>query len=240
MLWHFHGLQGGGKSWGMCVIADDMQRIKGYKVFANFWIEIGEPISIKRLLNYEYNKCVLLLDEAYGVGDSHTNNPVNTYLSEVIHQSRKRECEVFFGTQLLGDLYKRIRESAHRRIECINTGTEKEPELNYFIRNNYDQMIKHPFEHNPKIGNPLYFDTETVRSAYHLFNSDEKIMPMHMNPELTFEKVLEIKEDSPNAKTFITLMKAENPFMDKETYGACYALLKEGKDKRVKGLLKLK
>ena len=237
MLWHFHGLQGGGKSWGMCIFAEDMQvhpekyEIEGkYEIFANFYIEIGKPISIKKLLNYEYNKAILLIDEAYGIADSHSNNPVNNYVSEVVHQSRKKEVEVFFGTQLLTDLYKRVRESAHRRVECINTGTNKEPILNYFIRDNHDNLI----------GKPKRFKTEVVKSAYHLFNSDEKIMPMHMNPELSKEKVLEIKNDCSNAKTFITLMKAENPFMDKETYGACYTLLKDGKESRVWELLKIK
>jgi hypothetical protein len=236
MLWHFHGLQGGGKSWGMCIFAEDMQihperyeHDGKYSIFANFWIEIGGPISIKRLLNYEYSRAILLIDEAYGLADSHSNNPINNYVSEVIHQSRKRDCEVFFGTQLLGDLYKRIRESAHRRIECINTGTNKGPTLNYIIRDNHDNTI-----------NTKRFSTAIVKGAYHLFNSDEKIMPMHMNPELTLSKVIEIFNDCSNANTFKVLMKQENPFMDKDTYGSCYSLLKDGKKNRVKELLKIK
>jgi hypothetical protein len=231
MLWHFYGLQGGGKSWGICVFAEDLKIKKGYKIFANFWIEIGELISIKRLLNYDYNDCVLLIDEAYGMGlDSHDgNSKVGNHLSEVIHQSRKRRCEVFFATQMEGDLLKRVRESAHRNVECVNSGTEEIPILNYIIRDRYEHVL-----------NTLRFDTETVRSAYHLYKTDEKIMPMHMNPELTLDKVIEIFNDCSNANTFKIMMKEENPFMDKDTYGACYTLLKDGKENRVKELLKLK
>ncbi len=229
MLWHFYGLQGGGKSWGAVVFAQDFHIKKGYKVFANFYIEFGEPLSIKRLMDYGYDNCVIIVDEAYGVADSHTTNKANDNISEVSMQSRKKHVEVLWITQLQGDLYKRIRESAHRKVECINTGTEETPILNYIVKDAHDTVI-----------DIRRFDTETVRSAYHLFNTEEKIMPTHLNPELTKEKVLEIKKACNSRRTFIVLLNDENKFITKEIAGAVYDLLDNGEEIRAWNLIKLK
>lgn len=230
MLYHFFGLQGGGKSWFAVVLAYyDFFLKSNYQVFTNFYTSFGGIISIKKLLNFEYNKCVLIIDEAYGVADAHQTSKANDYISEVIHQSRKRKVEVFFITQLQSDLYTRIRNSAHRRIECANLGSEEKPILSYIVTDNKDNLL-----------NSFYFDTIDVRSAYHLYNTEEPIMPMHLNPELTFEKVMEIYNDCTSKKTFETLLNDENKFITKDVAGSVYELLKNGKEERARGVLKIK
>lgn len=230
MLWHFFGLQGGGKSWGVSVWAEDMHIKKGYKVYANFWLEFGKIISIRDLMDFKYDNCVIILDEAYGVADSHQTSKANDNLSEVIHQSRKKRVEVFFATQLEGDLYKRIRTSAHRKVLCENLGTEEVPILRFIITNQHNRLVE-----NPKI-----FDTVTVRGAYHLYNTDEVIMPMHLNPEFTFDWIKEIYGDCETKKTFSTLLNDENKFITRDIGDAVYDLMKAEKYDRVKRLLKLK
>lgn len=228
MLWHFYGLQGSGKSWGIVVFAQDLCIKKQRKVYANFWVEFGELIDIGKLLDFKYSDCVILLDETYGLADAHETSKANTNISEVMHQSRKKDVDVFFATQLQGDLYTRIRNSAHRKVLCINNGVEEEPILRYYIMNQYDELL-----------NALEFDTETVRSAYHLFNTNEVIMPMHLHSGMTFENITKIYDDCPTKKSFVTALSDENKFIAKVLCEAIYDFMKVEKYDRVKRLLRV-
>lgn len=229
MLWHFYGLQGSGKSVGLVIWSQDFHIKKGYKIYANFWLKFGNIISIKDLMDFKYEKCVIILDEAYGVADSHQVSKANDSLAEVIHQSRKRDVEAFFATQLDTDLYKRIRLSAHRRVLCENLGTEEKPILAYTVTNQYEGLIKR-----------LVFKTKSIEATYPLFNTDETIMPMHLNPEMTFNKVLEIYNDVTNKKSFEVLMKEENKFFIKDICDTAYDLIKQSKYDKAMKLLKMK
>jgi hypothetical protein len=228
MLWHFYGLQGSGKSWGVTVFAEDFYIKESRKVFANFRIEFGELIDTKKLMDFEYNDCVLILDEAYGVADSHKTSKANDTISYVILQSRKRKVEVFFATQNEGDLYRRIRESAHRKVLCQNIGTDKKPYLRYYITDQYNNFV-----------DALEFDTETVRSAYHLFDTEEVIMPMYLNTGCTFENVKEVFNDSKTKRTFTTLLCNENVYMTGDIASSIYDLMSDERYDRVKKLLKV-
>jgi hypothetical protein len=228
MLWHFYGPQGSGKSWGITVFAQDFYIKEDRKIYANFWIGFGELIDTDKLMDFKYNDCVIILDEAYGIADSHKKSIANDNITEVIHQSRKRKVEVFFATQLKGDLYNRIRDSAHRKVLCQNLGSEKEPILRYYITDQYDQFI-----------DALEFDTETVRSAYDLFNTEEIIMPMHLHSGMTFENITKIYEDCPTKKSFVTALSDENKFIAKVTCEAIYDFMKVEKYDRVKRLLRV-
>ena len=230
MLWHWFGLQGGGKSWGAVVFAYDFLIYKKYKVYANFYTEFGEILDISKFMNYEYKNCVLIFDEAYGIADAHNPTKADSIVSEVTMQTRKKHIEGFWLTQLQGDLYTRIRNNAHRRVECINSGTDEEPILNYLIRDNHDKLIY----------NPIQFDTQTVRSAYHLYNTEETIAPMRLNPNITRDKVIEIFNDSSNKKSFEVQMKAENPFFIKDLCDTAYDLIKQDKNDKAFRLLKIK
>ena len=228
MLWHFFGLQGGGKSVGLVVWSHDFHIKKQYKVYANFWLKFGEIISIKDLMDFKYNHCVVILDEAYGVADSHQTSKANDSLSEVIHQSRKRDAEVFFATQLDTDLYKRIRTSAHRKVLCENRGTEKKPLLLYTVRDQYERLIKR-----------VLLKTSTVEKTYPLFNTDETIMPMHLNPDITRDRILDMYNDSSDKNTFYMLMRNDNPFFTRDTCNAGYNLIKVDKVDRAMNLFKV-
>lgn len=229
VLWHFFGLQGGGKSVGIVIWAHDFYLKNKYKIYANFWLKFGSIISIKDLLDFKYNHCVIILDEAYGVADSHQMSKANDSLSEVIHQSRKRDVEVFIATQLDTDLYKRIRTSAHRKVLCQNRGTEKKPILYYRIMDQYDNLIS-----IKKLA------TASVEKTYPMFNTNETIMPMHLNPEMNFTKVLELLNASPDKNTFYMLMRDENPFFTRDLTNASYNLIKHDENDRAMRLLKMK
>jgi hypothetical protein len=228
MLWHFYGLQGSGKSWGITVFAQDLHIKKDRKVYANFWIEFGELIDAGKLFDFKYNNCVIILDEAYGIADSHKTSRANDNISEVILQSRKRDVDGFFATQLQGDLYTRVRNSAHRKILCQNVGSEKEPVLRYYIMNQYEELL-----------NALQFDTETVKSAYHLFNTNEVIMPMHLHSGMTFENIKKMYDDCPTKKSFVTALSDDNKFIAKVLCEAIYDFMKVEKYDRVKRLLRV-
>jgi hypothetical protein len=228
VLHHFYGLQGSGKSWGIVVFAQDLHIKKKRKVYANFWIEFGELIDMSELLNFKYNDCVILLDETYGLADSHKTSKVNDNIAEVIHQSRKRDVDVFFATQLQGDLYKRVRDSAHRKVLCINNGTEEEPVLVYYVMNQYEEIL-----------NVIGFDTDIVKSAYHLYDTNEVIMPMYLHSGMTLENITKIYEDCPTKKSFVTALSDENKFIAKVLCEAIYDFMKVGKYDRVKKLLRV-
>lgn len=230
MLWHFYGLQGGGKSVGAVMFAKRKHDREGYKVYTNFSCTFADPISVKALMSYGYENAVLVLDEAYGIADSHSSNSANDHISEVMHQSRKRHVEVLWITQLKGDLYKRIRESAHRRVKCVNKGTDKNPICIYFTYNQEGRLIRQP----------MMYRLKQLLPYFSMYNSDEKIMPMHMSPELTQKKVLEIYGDSPNCKSFVAMLREENQFIVKDIAESVYALLKAGKNERAFELIKVK
>lgn len=228
MLYHFYGLQGSGKSWGVVVFSQDLYIKKKMKVYANFWIEFGELVDMSKLFDFKYNNCIIIIDEAYGVADSHRASNANTNISEVILQSRKRDVHVFFATQLEGDLYTRVRHSANRKILCENLGNDEEPILRYIIKDQYDEPIT-----------GIQFDTETVKSAYHLYNTNEIIMPMHLHSGMNFENIQKIFDECPTKKSFVTVLSDENKFIAKITCEAIYDFMKiEGYD-RVKRLLRV-
>jgi hypothetical protein len=222
-------LQGGGKSVGVTIFSYDIYVKKKYNIFANFWLSFGKLISIKDLLDFKYSNCVIILDEAYGVADSHQTSKANDNLAEVIHQSRKKKVEVFFSTQLEGDLYKRVRTSAHRKVLCENLKTEEEPILRYTIMNQNDEVLRR-----------IVLNTELVRKSYPLFNTDEVIMPMHLNPELTYDEVLNIFNDASSKKGFATMLNEENKFIVKDIGEAVYEAIKNERHDRARRLLKLK
>lgn len=227
MLWHITGVQGSGKSWIGIILAEDYHIKEGRKVFANIFVKFGEYLDIHKLLNYEYENCIIILDEAYGIADSHSRIKANDLVSEVVMQSRKRDVEVFFITQNEGDLYKRVREQAERKILCQNIGSEKEPVLRYFITDIYGNVI-----------DSLEFDTETVKSAYHLFDSYEKIMPVHLNSGTSFDEVLELFNDVPKKKSFCVLLNKKNPYLIRDITETIFDLMELEKYDRVKKLLK--
>jgi hypothetical protein len=228
MLWHFYGLQGSGKSWGVSVFAEDFHIKEGLNVYANYQLEFGQLIDTKKLFDFQYNNCVLILDEAYGIADSHRKSNADDNISWVILQSRHRHVEVFFATQNKGDLYKRVREQAHRKVLCENLGSDKHPILRYHITDQYDNFICN-----------LEFDEETVKLAYHLFNTDETIMPMYLNTGCTFENIEAIYRDSKTKKTFATLLCKENQYITGDIALAIYDLMEDEKYDRVKQLLKV-
>ncbi len=230
MLWHFYGLQGSGKSTGAVMLAHDFKRKKHYATYSNFKIVFGQPLSIKRLFNYEYNQCTIIVDEAYGVADAHKTSGANDAISEVILQSRKKEVEGIFITQLRGDLYKRVRESAHRKVKCRNIGTEEHPTLIYIVRDGDDNIID----------GRKFDEKQLLKSGiFNMFDTNEKIMAMHLNPELKFKDVKDIYKDAPNQLTFCAMLNDENKFITKDIAKSVFALMKAEKYNRVKELLKL-
>lgn len=227
MLWHFYGLQGGGKSWGVVVFAEDFHIKDNLKVFANFKIKFGELIDMEKLLNFQYSDCVIILDEAYGIADSHSHTKSNDLISTVILQSRKRRVEVFFATQNEGDLYKRVREQAERKVFCQNMGTKKEPILRYMVFDAYGSPI-----------DVLQFDTETVKSAYHLFDTYETIMPMQLNTGTVLDEVKQLFQDVPKKKAFSILLNKKNPYIIRDIAETIYDCLELQQYDKVEKLLK--
>jgi hypothetical protein len=227
MLYHFFGLQGSGKSVGSVIFAQDKLIHEGKKIYSNFKITFGEYIDIKKFMGFQYNNCVVILDEAYGIADSHIKSKTDEIMSWVILQSRKRDVDVFMVTQNEGDLYKRIRGSAHKKVLCKNFGTKELPILNYTIYDVTDNNIS-----------IIEFDNEILREVYPLFNTKEIIMPLYLNTGCTFENVEETFKDSTTKKTFITLLTKENGYLTDDIASAIFDLMKDENYDRVKKLLK--
>ncbi len=95
--------------------------LKGYTVMSNVKLRFDhEPVNLEKLLKFDINKCVLLLDEAYGFGlESRVSSSlVNRALSYFVLQSRKRGVHIIYTSQFYSALDKRIRLLTNRKILC--------------------------------------------------------------------------------------------------------------------------
>jgi len=123
MLIGIFGIFGSGKSLLLSIIGCSYANDPDYLVYSN--LKIKHP-KIRRLepenfvdINPKHKKAIILIDEAYAWLDSRMSmSKTNRFLSYVVLQSRKRNMDVWYSTQLSGSVDLRLRELSDIFILC--------------------------------------------------------------------------------------------------------------------------
>jgi ABC-type multidrug transport system ATPase subunit len=110
MIIGIFGEMGSGKTLLLTILgkyAYDM----GYKIYSNYKVNFEyTPVDIFQLLDMNLENCVLLLDEAYNYLDARlSQTQINTLLSHLVFQTRKRNVHLLFTAQLLRSVDVRLR-----------------------------------------------------------------------------------------------------------------------------------
>jgi len=121
------GLTGSGKTSMSVMLAWRAYR-QGRKVYANFKLNFPfEHISLTKLLKFQLENCVIVLDEGYRYMDSHHKSALTTLISYFVNQSRKRHVDFVTNSQRAINIHPQIRDLAHVRIYCEGLGHPDHP-----------------------------------------------------------------------------------------------------------------
>jgi SpoVK/Ycf46/Vps4 family AAA+-type ATPase len=212
----FIGLLGSGKTLGAVAFAKELKEKEGLKVLANCHIAFGELVNPIDLIQFELNKCVLIIDEAYTVLDSRTNTKAGQLLGYFLKQSRKRDVWVFYTSQRLMDVDIRLRQITNRIIYCEKSDEEK--------------AFSYTIIEGREIIDTKLLTFKQAEKIYVLYDTRELIMPMGVEDNITnMDHLKQLIEDCSNQQTFVTVVRKENPFIEPDTAKALYTLLKAGK-----------
>jgi hypothetical protein len=160
MILGYVGNIGSGKTLSMVKKAYEQYK-RGKTIYSNFKLNFPYiPITLEKLLDMKADNTsllnsVLLIDEAHIYLDSRRSaSKVNVILSYLILQSRKMSCDIYYTTQFIGQVDKRLRDTSHAYILCKTREIRKglnitlniinlrkvegdEQKLQSFISNNY-------------------------------------------------------------------------------------------------------
>lgn len=163
MIIGYIGNIGSGKTLSMVKRAYEQYK-RGKKIYANFKLNFPyEPLTMDKLMdmkndNTDLKDSCVLIDEAHIYLDSRRSaSKVNVVLSYFVLQSRKKSCDIYFTTQFIGQVDKRLRDPAHIYVLCktrqINSTTHitlnilelrkvegNETKLKAFVSNPYFEL----------------------------------------------------------------------------------------------------
>lgn len=111
------GLPGSGKSTLMAKMARDAMK-KGRKVYCNFFLAGAYHIDFKDLGVYNFEDCLILIDEAMNEADSRGFKSFTPELKYFFSNHRHYHCDVVYFTQAYDDVDKRIRNNTARLLYC--------------------------------------------------------------------------------------------------------------------------
>jgi len=193
--------------------------------------KFSETISPLKLIDFEVDSCVLLIDEIYGILDARRSQGVNGDMSYFFFQCGKRDVKVVCTAQLIRTVDIRVVELVSELIEAkkIINPDKSVKEFVYRVTNGYEtQEI-----------------TISARNAekyiYPLYNHKQIIMPLYISGKDICEwgDVLSIFKESPTKKSFEAEIKLLNPYVTGNMVSSCYDLLKADRPDRAKRVLNL-
>lgn len=129
------GYMGSGKT----LLATDFALTSKIPVLSNYKIDCKnyESLDIGQLLHLPYDKCLVILDEAYAYLESRVSmSKLNLYMSYILFQSRKRGITIILTAQLENSIDNRFLSLADIKIYAQQT----KDGFSYFITN--DRIIK--------------------------------------------------------------------------------------------------
>lgn len=239
----FNGGLGSGKTLRLSCILYELYK-EGWKVFANY--DLGFPFTkinpldlINGLFDDELDNAVVGMTEAYTFLDSrYSGSESSRYLTYFLLQTRKRKIKFLYDAQLLGSVDIRLRGITNRIYECHKLVKDKEKD-----KEDIDNVIGFIYHVMDDDGTE-YYESLTIEDAKKyfdmgLYNTKDILLPQYLQPTTDLEGILELFEVSPNRETFITLMKAENPYMGYDKSKSIYTLLKNEQIEYVKKILRI-
>ena len=124
MIIGFIGNIGSGKTLSMVKKAYEQYK-RGKTIYSNFKLNFPfKEINHETLINMknsntDLKNSVVLIDEAHIYLDSRRSaSKINVILSYFILQSRKKSCDIYYTTQFIGQVDKRLRDTTHAIILC--------------------------------------------------------------------------------------------------------------------------
>lgn len=129
------GYMGSGKT----LFATDLALTSKVPVLANYKIESKNvhPLDISQLLHLPYEKCKVIIDEAYAYLESRVSmSKLNLYMSYILFQSRKRGIDIILTAQLENSIDNRFLSLAEIKVYAQQTREG----FSYYITN--DRIIK--------------------------------------------------------------------------------------------------
>lgn len=194
----------------------------------------SETISPLKLINFDesIDKCVLLIDEIYGILDARRSMGVNADMSYFFFQCGKYDIKVIATAQILSTVDKRIAD-ANIVSEIIEARKILNPDKTV---NHFHYRAKSPY-------NEYEFDlmANDAKPIYKLYNTKQVIMPLYVTGRdvCDFEDVLAVFREAPTKKSFEGEIKSLNPYVTGDQISSCYDWLKAGKKDKAKKALNI-
>lgn len=118
-----YGYKGGGKTLA-CVVFAFLSYLSGKKIFSNIrlsfpfeWLNAMDIVTLSPKLNNSF----VLIDEIHMLADSRLSSSYqNRAISYFFLQSRHRDCDIGYTTQMSGQCDIRIRKNTDVKIVCEN------------------------------------------------------------------------------------------------------------------------
>lgn len=145
---------------------------QGYKIYSNINLKFPyTPYNIQDLINwtsndYDLQKSIILLDEAHIFLDSRNSaNKRNKIISYFLLQTRKKGCHLFYTTQRIHQVEKRLRDNSDNLIFCSTRKFQGELYTQNIILQALEVGVRQKkIVFKSSIYYPLYDTREVVRS----------------------------------------------------------------------------
>lgn len=200
---------------GKTLLTTDMALTSKKPVIANYDIESDNvyPLELGELLHLPYDRCLLILDEAYAYLESRVSmSKLNRYMSYILFQSRKRGIDIVITAQLSGTIDNRFLDLADMFVVCKQT---KEGFLYAFSNGRATTIKKMSFSKASQIWNK--YDTTQVIMPPQMEDLETEINLMDKKQLKKELDILEAKfdKDYPDIKK-VTYAVVDNFLLDEE------------------------
>jgi hypothetical protein len=189
------------------------------KIYANFKLNFDyEPISLDKILscvenNEQLSNCDICLDEVYLLMDSRAHDKLNQIFSYFIMQTRKRDVNLVYSSQLYGMVDLRLRDLASLIIICV----KRKDVFNYvFCVRGYTPVVtQFPekfmaryyglYDHKEiiDIGSKVKVEQVNIKNIYEEFKKDEVISLMKQDEAICYLK---------SKKPFLTISEGKTVY----------------------------
>lgn len=194
-------------------------------IYSNYSLELdnAEEISVEDLENV--SEGLVLIDEAYLWMDSRlSNSEMNRYMSKIVFQSRKRDMDIFFSSQLQRAVDLRFRHLQDFRAHAL--GDDSDGDFAYILQS--QGRLKR-----------IWLERETVEKVFEIFDTKEypEEEPSKFESEAYDERVREISgeleerfdDTSKLTKNMIKDILFERGITSKQILEGVYARLKRNR-----------
>ncbi len=201
---------------------------QGMEIYSNYKLMFeSELINPNVLLEFALKNCVVDLDEVSTILDARVNSKGARLLSYFIMQSGKRDVHILWTAQLIDMVDDRLVDVTAIIIKCRKT----EIGFIYEIVNRFTGKSK-----------TITLTFERASKFYNMYDTTEVIYPMDIKPtgkNLDFNKMVKDVLSAPTKKSFMALVRTDNPWIPESTAQGIYDFIRSGDIDKAKRLLRL-